>query len=643
MLPVAAALSPPSLDQLDRTEFNFRAQERALPLFWRSDANGDRRLDPDELVVIFGPGALKRSHLVDDAGRFTAGFFDAYRALLAPLPTPADPSEQRRQALVVEELRKGRPTLVETELSRLELTDGERLMVRHVLSAAVLVEKLHGRQLGTDLVAARLPTSDTVSRALLHRNQEPHCVTPSLESNPACNALPGAPARRSGLYPLAIQDDPKFCDRLSKQPNAAQLMDHFSVVVADGAGFRAVPYHEAYREEMTAVASELEAAAGALTSPTEAPFRAYLEAAARAFRTNDWEPANEAWAQMGGSSSRWYLRIAPDEVYYEPCAWKAGFAVSFARINPDSKSWQARLEPVKGELEKELARLAGPPYKARNVGFKLPDFIDIVQNAGDSRAPHGATVGQSLPNWGPVAERGGRTVAMTNLYTDADSQSTLKGQMASLFCAATMARTTTDPAPSTMSTVLHEAAHNLGPAHDYAVGGKRDSEVFGGPLASTLEELKAQTSALYLSEWLVQRKVLTRAEADRAHIRDVAWAFGHIARGMYDGGGNPKPYSQLASIQLGTLHAAKALLFRATDKAASGEVGCFDVDLGKWAGAIEALEARVLRIKGRGDRADAEALKASFVDSKDEWAQLRGIIAERWLRAPKATFVYSVH
>src|SRR6185369_9041282 len=105
-----------------------------------------------------------------------------------------------------------------------------------------------------------------------------------------------------------------------------------------------------------------------------------------------------------------------------------------------------------------------------------------------------ATIGQSLPNWGPVADRGGRTVAMTNLYTDADSRDTLKRQMSSLFCATTDARATTDPRPATMSTVLHEAAHNLGPSHDYMVGGRKDSVVFGGPLASTLEELKAQTS-----------------------------------------------------------------------------------------------------------------------------------------------------
>ena len=40
--------------------------------------------------------------------------------------------------------------------------------------------------------------------------------------------------------------------------------------------------------------------------------------------------------------------------------------------------------------------------------------------------------------------------------------------------------------------------------------------------------------------------------------------------------------------------------------------------------------------------ARAEKLKAQFVDGKDDFAKLRQTIAERWLRAQRASFVYSV-
>src|SRR5206468_264702 len=157
------------------------------------------------------------------------------------------------------------------------------------------------------------------------------------------------------------------------------------------------------------------------------------------------------------------------------------------------------------------------------------------------------------PNWGPVANEGrGRTVAMVNLYSDPDSIEAAKETTSSLMCKDTFSKMDFDPKLDVMSTVLHEAAHNLGPAHEYTVAGKKDEQIFGGSLASMLEEMKAQTSALFFDDWLVGKGV-TQAEADGDHFHEVAWAFGHIAQGMTDADGKPKPYSQLASIQMGTL------------------------------------------------------------------------------------------
>lgn len=636
----AAPAAKPAHDALDRETFNRRAQELFLPLFWRADANGNKAVDPDELAILWGPQGQSRADFLDAKG-FTPAFEEAWaRMQKAPDPGAAPPEEQKRRELVLLELSQGRPTLIETDLSK--ASDEDQAVVEHVFAAAVALERIHSRQLGTDAMASSVG-EDAASRSLFHRNQGPWCVAPKTEKDPACSALSTKVKRVSGLYPADIQDDAKFCERLGKLPNAKELMDHFSVVVHDGKGFKAVPYSKAYQPDMEVVATELVAAAAALKDPKEAAFNAYLEAAANAFRTNDWEPANAAWVAMGPQNSKWYLRIAPDEVYYEPCAWKAGFAVNFSRINLDSLAWQQKLEPVKNDMEKALAALAGPPYKARDVKFKLPDFIDVILNAGDQRNPHGATIGQSLPNWGPVAAKGGRTVAMTNLYTDRDSQQTLQGQMASLFCAATMAKASTDPKPAVMSTVLHEAAHNLGPSHEYKVKGKEDDVIFGGPLAATMEELKAQTSALYFSEWLVEKGVLKLEEAQLAHVRDAAWAFGHISRGMYDGAGKPKNYSQLASIQMGTLFKAGALAWKPTEKAGNGtDVGCFELDFAQWKPTIAALAKRVLTVKGQGDKAGAEKLKAELVDADDDWKKTRATITERWLRAPKATFVYSV-
>lgn len=638
---VTPAPKPVEYKALARLDFNQRAQERFLPLFWRADANANGALDPDELVVLVGPWTDTRADFVDGKG-FTKRFAETYAAMEKPLDeSKLDDAEKARRALLVQELAQGKPTLVETDLSK--RPEEDRVVYAHLKVAADKLEVLYAHEKGTLGMFEKIPADDVLSKAVFHRNQSPYCAAPKTENVEACTAVVPKPPRLVGLYPAAVQADPKFCATLEKQKNKAELMDHFSVVEEDGKGFKAVPFTEAWKADMEAVAKELDAAAEALKDPAEAAFKKYLAAAAASFRSNDWEPANEAWVAMDATNSKWYARVAPDEVYYEPCAWKAGFALQLARINPESIAWQQKLEPVKADMERALAALAGPPYKAREVAFKLPDFIDVVLNAGDQRNAHGATIGQSLPNWGPVAKKGGRTVVMTNLYTDADSQAALGEQMKSLFCAATFGKGTTDPKPALMSVVLHEASHNLGPSHDYEVKGKKDDDVFGGPLAAIMEELKAQTSALYFSWWLAEKGVISTEDATQAAVRDVAWGFGHVSRGMYTADNHPRTYSQLASIQLGTAMKAGALTWKKDEKAANGtDVGCFEMDFDKWKPTIDALAKRVLMAKGKGDKKDAEKLTAEFVDAKGDWSAMRDVITERWLRAPKATFVYSV-
>jgi hypothetical protein len=626
---------------LDRTTFNRRAVELFLPLFWREDANRNQVLEVDELAVLTRFPAADAKQWVAQ-GKFSSAFDQAYQRMVAGDAPPADAAEQQRHKLVLEELAQGRPTLVANDFRNASAAD--RNLVEHMLNVAAAVERIYARQKGVFGLQDKIDANDPASKALFHRNQSPFCEAPKTESDPACNALKETPARVTGLYPAEIQDDPKFCEALSKAPNAAELTSHFTVVVnGDKSGtFRTVPYTEAYREDMETIAKELEAAAQGL-GPEEKALNAYLQAAAGSFRSNDWEPANAAWVAMNAQNSKWYVRIAPDEVYYDPCAWKAGFALQLARINPESIEYQRKLDPLKREMESTLAAMAGKPYKAREVNFKIPDFIDVVLNAGDQRSASGATVGQSLPNWGPVAESGGRTVAMTNLYTDADSQTQQSALMSSMFCKATNDVANTTPRESLIGSVLHEAAHNLGPSHEYKVNGKEDDEIFGGTLASTLEEFKAQTSALFLTDWLGSKGMFTAQEVRKINLRNIAWAFGHISRGMYAADGTPRNYSQLAAMQIGWFVQSNALSWRAEEMAANGQdQGCVEVDFAALPAAIKSLETAVLKIKGAGDKAGAEKLKAQFVDGKDQFAKLRDTIAERWLRAPKASFVYSV-
>lgn len=644
-LPSASAGAPARFDGIPRLDFNRIAAELNLPLFWIADDNSTGAVEPEELAVLWGVAPRGTAYI--EGGKFTPAFTSAYasmRKVKAEGHSVAGLSdaEKRRRAAVLAELAQGRPTLVRSDFRGASAED--RAIVGHIVAAAEIIERIYQRQLGSLGVDAEIPADDVASRTLFYRNHGPLCGAPKTEKDPDCKAVARALPRLSGLYPASLLSDPKFCEKLEAREDQKTLLSPFTVVVEDKGKLAATPYSVAYKEDMEAVSRELAAAAEAIASPGEAAFKAYLKAASKSFLNNDWNPADEAWAKMSVHNSKWYLRIGPDEVYGDPCNRKGGFHVSFARINQDSLIWQNKLEPVKKEMEAELARLAGAPYKERKVTFHLPDFIDIVLNSGDSREPLGATAGQSLPNWGPVANDGrGRTVAMINLYTDADSESAQRMQVESLICKGSFDAAALAHDLEVMSTVLHEAAHNLGPSHEYKVKDKTDAEVFGGPLASTLEELKAQTSAMFLSQWLAERGVIDKKTAALSLAADVYWSFGQISQGLYNSDGKPETYPQLASVQIGSLVAAGAMTWKPEGAAANGtDKGCFELSMDKFPPAIAELEKTVLGIKARGDKPAAVKLIEAYVDKDGEWKRLRGVIEERWLRAPRASFVYSV-
>lgn len=634
----------PAGPALHRDAFNRAAQAADLPLFWRGDATGDGVPQAAEVAVVWSERGMDRAAYFD--GDAPTPAFEAALATIGspPVPWAATPAEARRAERLRADLAVGRPTLIEEDLG--DATPAERAMLGHLMEAALGIERLYARQKGIDTFDEALRAADPLSRAVFRRNQGPWCEAPGLDADADCNALAARPPRRSGLYPAALQADAGFCQALSARPDARTLLDPFSVVVAGPEGALAArPYTEIYGDDMAKVAASLDAAAVALAAEaSEAPLAKYLTDAAAAFRTGAWYAADESWAVMNALNSRWYVRVGPDETYFEPCNEKAAFHLTLARIDQGSLIWQSKLDPLKNDMEQALAALAGAPYVARVVDFHLPDFIHIVLNAGDDRAAFGATVGESLPNWGPVANEGrGRTVAMTNLYTDADSRASFRGQAASVLCVGTMGHFSGDDVFDVLGTVLHEAAHNLGPSAEYAVDGKSDSAAFGGSLAAMLEELKAQTASLYLTDWIAARGVIDQDTAMRAHLRNLLWAMGQVSNGMYAGDGHAEPYPQLASVQLGALVEAGAVVWRADEKAANGtDLGCFEVEFGKLPPAVEALMRRVAQVKAQGDRAGAEAMKAAYVDAKDAYARVRDIVTERWRRVPKATFLYSV-
>ncbi len=631
------------LSAVPRQDFNRIVTELGVPIHWWTDGQAPGVLTPDEVTAFWTPWSPELDVWMG-GGVFTPRFHELYEDVEHIYRHGHDDraltSEERsRRRAVRRDLAAGRSTVLRTDLTG--ASEGERSFVAHMLDAALGIEQIYALQTGISGLESGIPSDDGASRSLLHRNQDVLCASPELESEINCRAVPDTPRSALGIYPESLQDEVGFCRWLeSERP---ELMEPFAVVRRDEAGeLVAVPYHEAWKTEMERVATALQAGASAL-GPDEAAMGAYLVAAARAFRDGSWFEADKAWAAMNSDNSRWYLRVGPDETYWEDCSRKAAFHLSLARIDPQSRVWRERLAPVRAEMETTAASLAGAPYVAREVDFELPDFIEVTLNAGDARSPLGATLAQTLPNWGPVAEQGGRTVVMTNLAEDADSAAARERQVRSLVCRDSMAPFFDGREAALLTNILHEGSHHLGPSFTYEVDGKDGDAIFGGALSSLVDQLKAQASSMFFADWLARQGTIDLQLAERAHAADLAWSFGHIAEGMYSRSGQPKLFPQVSAIVVGQMMDRGALRWQPDRVAANGEhIGCFSLDREHSSSALEGFAREVLGIKARGDRAAAEMLLLRYVDVEGDRAALWDKIGERWRREPKNSYVYAI-
>ncbi|MBI5241135.1 MAG: hypothetical protein HY926_11735 [Elusimicrobia bacterium] len=621
-LPARAGQAAGGGPVLSREDFNRLAVQNGVPLYWAPEAAPGPLPSPAALLPV-GRADISRYAA---GGALTREFEAAYRRLV----------QARRLEAVRRELDQGLPVLIHNDFRK--APRAERALARHLSAAARIIDELYEEQKGSLRLRASIPAGDAASRALFERNHGPWCEAPLTEDDPFCSAVPSFPQKLSDAYPKGWEQDAAMCESLRGRPDGRSLLDPFTVVRLDAKGeSAAASLVSAYGARMRLVAAELRRAEAALGAD-EAVFQRYLRGAAAGFEGGDWAEADEAWAAMNGRNSRWYLRVAPDETSFEACQEKAGFHLAWARIDQAALAWQDRLAPLRQELEDSLAALIGPRYQARKVAFKLPDFIEVVLNAGDSRPGLGAISGQSLPNWGKVAREGRRrTMVMSNIGADPESRRIARRKAEALLAPEALAWYTDDREPGNLGVILHEAAHNLGPHTDSLVDGKSPSEIFGGRLDGVLEELKAQTAALWYIELLKRKGIITADFARQAYVHEIAWAFGHIALGMFSDGDNPKPYSQLAAVQIGTF-----LRDGAMGVVRTGGRELFSLDFEKLPASVERLMRVVGRIKAEGDAAAARALVDDFVAGEGSRLVRLEEVQSRLRRFPKSSYSYTV-
>ncbi|MBU0506796.1 MAG: hypothetical protein ABII18_03100 [bacterium] len=603
------------LPALSREDFNRLAKEigdDVAPFRWISDDKNPGIVDPDELLF---PRQMDHHKYIMQRPpyTFTLDFHDAYVELV----------NLKRREVVRASLDEAIPVTFQTDLRHLSAP--KKAMVRELVVTKQMIETLYRKQNGSykyvEQVAAARET-DPESYALFMRNEGPWCEAPATAANPFCHALFGFPKQVVGVYPSDIDVTDEFCASLTQEQN-----DPMTLLAYNAEGdLVGTPYHEQeyYAHDMIAVARSLERAAGHLNGiPEEKAMVDYLLAAANAFRTGDWENADEKWVAMNRYGGDFALRVAPDEQYWDPCGRTAGFEFWFAVIDKEAEAMVDKFQLAErfAAMEEDLASLT-PLYEPKQIAFDLPDFSRTAMIAGDAHFPRSVMLGQMLPN---SMNHGPRMNIFTGHYLDQYSME-MRGQIAQEFMAEeNLLFLSMDPEyagkVSTLVTMFHELTHSLGPnpyRHTFVVNtdGSQKLDDEGEPIelfqalgprnAVALEEIKGQTGSLYWTGWFLEKGLIDETLAKELYTECIRYILKKLGKGIVNPATDrPGFYEQLCAVQLKAFMDAGAVTF---------EDGKFHIHYDnlsqedKLYQTSRELMAKVLDIALRGDKEGAEAL-----------------------------------
>ena len=215
----------------------------------------------------------------------------------------------------------------------------------------------------------------------------------------------------AGFYPPDMTKE-YFEAYVTEHPDMkAMLEDTYTVVRRHNDSLVAVPFNEAYKEDLEVVAGYLREAA---EITTDEPFKAYLIQKAEDLLANEWYNSDSMWIDLEGNLLE--ILIGPYEVYEDALfGFKAAYE-SFVYINDfeEMAKLKAYLDYL-GEMQELLP--VEPKYKnAKIEGLASPLNVVIeVFAAGDTKAGV-QTLAFVLPNEERIREeKGTKKVFLKNI------------------------------------------------------------------------------------------------------------------------------------------------------------------------------------------------------------------------------------
>ncbi|MDP1568937.1 MAG: hypothetical protein Q8L86_02950, partial [Vicinamibacterales bacterium] len=401
--------------------------------------------------------------------------------------------------------------------------------------------------------------------------------------------LPGVPAKpaAANFYPAGATRE-EVEQWIASLPAAERARaTGFFTTLRRGADGRlmAVPYSTEYQGELAIAAGHLREAARLTSAPT---LRAFLEARADAFLSNDYYESDVKWMELDAALEP---TIGPYEVYEDEWFnYKAAFE-AFITVKDAGES--ATLERFAGLLQGiEDALPIDAPYRNPSLGAMAPiAVVNLIFAAGDANSGV-QTAAFNLPNDERVIrEKGSKRVMLKNTQ-EAKFQQVLVPISRVALAGADQGRVAFDAFFTHI--LMHELMHGLGP-HDITVGGRATTvrqelrETY-----SPIEEAKADISGLFALQLLIDRGELDRSLEETMYTTFLASAFRSIRFGVTAAHGRGQAIQLNYLLDYGAFQVAPEGTFRVVpDRIKDGVAG---------------LTRDIMTLQAQGDYARAKAL-----------------------------------
>jgi hypothetical protein len=477
--------------------------------------------------------------------------------------------------------------LVSMPFSVQGLSDQEKRMVYKLVDAAQYLESIYWRQsdpkglaLYTRLLGCNQVTNQKIRRFLMINGSRYDL----LENNkPFVGSDPFYPGR--ALYPPGITRQ-EIEAYVAKHPEKkAQIYSPYTVVKRQGAELIAVPYHIEYKPWLTGAAAALREAAA--LSPDKA-FANFLRLRADALLTDDYYKSDLAWLDL--DNPKFDIIFAPYETYLDDLLGVKTSYGAAVMIRNDAES--AGLDTFKKYVpEIQEALPLAPEDRPSLQGKSTPmEVMDTPYRAGDLRHGYQA-VADNLPNDPRIHQEKGTKKIFFKNYMDARVNYVVLpiGKLLMKEDQAAMAS-----ADGYLVVVLmHEICHGLGPAYARTSAGRADIRESIGPTYAGLEEAKADIVGLFALNWLMDKGIIPKNNAQEFYASHVAGIFRTIRFGVAEAHGRAEMMEFNYFVEQGAI---------TRDPATSR----YAIDFTKMPQAVASLAKELLEIEATGDRNRAE-------------------------------------